>query len=81
MIRTLGRAIWRQSRDISVWNYPQHTVFEIFTNQGTLMICQEKASSQVVWTKLGVNQSVVSSVDGQPERPPQHDEQTKSPER
>jgi hypothetical protein len=81
MIKNLGRAIWRQSRDISVWNYPQHTVFEIFTNQGTLMICQEKTSSEVLWTKMGVKESVVSLSDGRGERSPQHDKQTQSPER
>jgi hypothetical protein len=39
--------IWRQSRDISVCNYPHHMVYEIFTNQGTLRIVENKTTKQV----------------------------------
>lgn len=46
MLRVLGKLIWRQSRDISVCNYPRHTVYEIFTNQGTLRLIQEKDTSR-----------------------------------
>lgn len=45
MRKALGHLIWRQSRDISVLNYPSVTVFEIFTNQGTLRIAQDKTTS------------------------------------
>lgn len=46
MIKHLGKLIWRQSRDISVLNYPRHTVFEIFTNQGTIKVIQDKESKR-----------------------------------
>ena len=46
-LRSLGQLIWRQSRDISVWNYSQAIVYEIYTNQGTLFIRQNKDNGSV----------------------------------
>ena len=47
MRRHLGKLIWRQSRDITVLNYAHHTIFEIFTNQGTLRIIQDKHTQKL----------------------------------
>ena len=46
-LRSLGSLIWRQSRDISVWNYSQAIVYEIHTNQGTLCIQQNKETGSI----------------------------------
>ena len=45
VLEHLGRLIWRQSRDISVLNYPKHFVYEIYTNQGYLRIVQCKETN------------------------------------
>jgi len=45
--RHLGRLIWRQSRDISVYNYPGHIIYEIYTNQGYMYVSEEKDSKKV----------------------------------
>jgi|LakMenEpi12Oct12_1017442.scaffolds.fasta_scaffold01769_3 hypothetical protein len=47
MLRTFGRCIWKQSRDISVLNYPTHLVYEIYTNQGYFYISQDKKSDKI----------------------------------
>lgn len=47
MIKQLGRMIWRQSRDISVMNYPNYIVYEIFTNQGFIHISHNKTTDKV----------------------------------
>lgn len=47
MIRVLGKLLWKQSRDICVYNYPYHTLFEIYTNQGFLRIIQEKSTDRI----------------------------------
>ncbi len=57
MIR-LGRAIWRQSRDISVWNYPSHMVFEINTNKGIVQVCQNKTTDKIDWVYSGKYQEL-----------------------
>lgn len=46
MLKQLGKLIWRQSRDIYVLNYPSHTLYEIFTNQGTLRIIHERETDR-----------------------------------
>jgi hypothetical protein len=52
----MGKALWHQSRDITVWNYSNHLLFAIPVNGGTLSICQNKSNEQVEWvqTKLAV---------------------------
>lgn len=47
-MQNLGKLIWRQSRDISVLNYPNHTVYEIFTNQGYIRISQDKNTQKIL---------------------------------
>ena len=47
MLRHFGRLIWKQSRDISVLNYPQYMVYEIYTNQGFLYISHNKDNDKL----------------------------------
>jgi hypothetical protein len=47
MLRSFGRCIWRQSRDISVMNYPNHLVYEIYTNQGYFYVAQDKKTEKI----------------------------------
>lgn len=47
MIRGLGRAIWTQSREIRVINYPQFMLYEIYTNHGFLNIAHNKTTNTV----------------------------------
>ncbi len=47
MLRSFGRCIWKQSRDISVMNYPNHLVYEIYTNQGYFYITQDKKTEKI----------------------------------
>lgn len=47
MLRRLGQAIWSQSRDIRVVNYPGVMVYEIYTNKGKLYIGHDKTTDKV----------------------------------
>lgn len=47
MLRRFGSLIWRQSRDISVLNYPNHVVYEIYTNQGYFYVAQDKITDKI----------------------------------
>lgn len=47
MLRRFGNLIWKQSRDISVMNYPTHLVYEVYTNQGYFYISQNKANDKL----------------------------------
>lgn len=47
MFRTLGRLIWRQSREMYVLNYPNHVVFEVYTNKGYLYFIQDKTTDAI----------------------------------
>lgn len=47
MLRRFGNLIWRQSRDISVMNYPSHMVYEIYTNQGYFYVTQDKTNDKL----------------------------------
>ena len=47
MLKQFGRVIWRQSRDISVYNYPSHMLYEIYTNQGYLYVSHDKTKNKV----------------------------------
>ena len=47
MLRNLGRLIWRQPREISVMNYANHMVYEVYTNNGFLYFVQEKETQKV----------------------------------
>ena len=42
MLKHFGRQIWRQTRDISVLNYPKHIVYEIYTHQGYFYVSHNK---------------------------------------
>jgi hypothetical protein len=56
----LGRLVWRQTRDMSVWNYSQVMVYEIFTNQGSLYVRQNKMTGKI--DVVDVNNKVISGV-------------------
>lgn len=47
MLRRFGSLVWRQSRDISVYNYSKTMVYEIFTNQGYLYLIQDKEKDTI----------------------------------
>lgn len=47
MLRRFGSLIWRQTRDISVYNYPKTMVYEITTNQGYIYLLQDKDNNKV----------------------------------
>lgn len=47
MLRRFGNLVWRQSRDMSVLNYPGHVVFEIYTNHGYIYVSQDKTSHKI----------------------------------
>jgi hypothetical protein len=42
MLKRFGTLIWRQSRDISVMNYPKHIVYEIYTHHGYFYVSEDK---------------------------------------
>ena len=47
MLRRFGNVVWRQSRDMSVLNYPGHIVYEIYTNHGYIYVSQDKTSQKI----------------------------------
>jgi len=47
MLRHFGKLVWRQSRDMSVLNYPGHIVFEIYTNHGYIYVSQNKSTQKI----------------------------------
>ena len=51
MLKNLGKVIWRQSREISVSNYPNHLVYEIYTNSGYLYCIQAKEGEKIECVK------------------------------
>lgn len=59
-ILKLGRMLWRQSRDISVCNYANHTCYEIFTNHGTLKLICDKHTNKYYVIDNNVNVPVQS---------------------
>lgn len=58
MLRRLGQAIWSQSRDIRVVNYPGVIVYEIFTNQGYLYIGHDKNTDKIEKIDAGCYQAL-----------------------
>lgn len=48
MLKNWGRLLWRQSREISVMNYPNHLVYEIYTNQGYFYVAHDKRKDTFV---------------------------------
>lgn len=42
MLKNFGRLVWKQSREMSVLNYPNHLLYEIYTNQGYFYVAQDK---------------------------------------
>ena len=55
MLQRLGRLLWSQSREITVMNYPKHTVYAIFTNHGFIYVCndKEKKTVHIIDDKMG----------------------------
>lgn len=51
MLKNLGRLIWRQPREISVLNYPNHMVYEIYTNSGFQYLVQDKTTEKIECVK------------------------------
>ena len=47
MLKSLGQAIWHQSRDIRVSNYAKAILYEIPTNHGTIRLVQDKDTNQM----------------------------------
>ena len=38
MIRNLGRLVWRQTRDMNVYNYPIAILYEVRTSEGNMWL-------------------------------------------
>lgn len=66
MLRRFGKQIWRQSRDISVYNYEKAMIYEIWTNHGYLYVSHNK------------DEDKVEVINGLAQRS-SHDENRKSP--
>lgn len=47
MLKSLGRLIWKQSREMNVLNYAHHQVYEVYTNRGFQYILLDKNSDSV----------------------------------
>ena len=47
MLRRFGNLVWRQTRDMSVLNYSNHLVYEIYTNHGYLYVAHDKATGKI----------------------------------
>lgn len=47
MLKHFGRQIWRQSRDMSVLNYPKHLVYEIYTSKGYFYVSYNKDTEKL----------------------------------
>lgn len=47
MLGRFGRMVWRQSRDMSVYNYEKAIVYEIWTNKGYLCVSQNKTDGKL----------------------------------
>jgi hypothetical protein len=49
MLKNLGSAIWRHTRDMTVLNYPTAIVYEIYTSEGYIYMkyCKAKKIYQV----------------------------------
>lgn len=47
MIKAWGRLIWRQPREMSVLNYANHIVYEIYTNNGYVYVSQNKDTQKI----------------------------------
>ena len=48
MLRNLGRAIWRQTRDMTVINYPKVIVYELFTADGYVYVKHDKEKNEYI---------------------------------
>ena len=47
MLRRLGSLVWKQTRDMSVMNYSNHLVYEIFTNHGYMYVVHNKTTDKI----------------------------------
>lgn len=47
MLKQFGKQIWRQSREISVYNYEKAMIYEIYTNHGYLYVSHDKSEDKV----------------------------------
>jgi len=51
MLRNLGAAIWRQTRDMTVINYPKAIVYELYTADGYVYVKHDKEKNEFVVDK------------------------------
>ncbi len=47
MMKRFGNLIWRQSRDMSVMNYPGYTLYEIYTSKGYFYVVKNKETQSL----------------------------------
>ena len=52
MLKNLGRMIWRQTRDITVINYPKAIVYELYTAEGYVYVLHDKKKNEFVVDKI-----------------------------
>ena len=52
MLKNLGRVIWRQTRDITVINYPKAIVYELYTAEGYVYVLHDKKKNEFVVDKI-----------------------------
>lgn len=46
MLRNLGAVIWRQTRDMTVINYPKVIVYELYTANGYVYVKHDKEKNE-----------------------------------
>jgi hypothetical protein len=63
MLKRFGTLIWKQTRDISVMNYPNHVVYEIYTHQGYFYVSEDKETKKFSVLKDSKNLEIDSVVD------------------
>ena len=76
MLKHLGRLLWHQHREMTVMNYSQHLVYQIYTNHGYIHVCQNKTTNEIEWTTTkpiqyfsGTHQQSDESLAKTPPRP------------
>lgn len=47
-----GRLVWSQVRDMQVYNYEKHIIYEIYENRGYRYVAIEKSTDKVEWIHL-----------------------------
>ena len=49
MLSKFGRLIWSQVRDMHVYNYEKHIVYQIYESGGYRYVAIEKSTDKVEW--------------------------------